>query len=433
MLSFSNHLSLPFHKSIKDVVFGQIEVTKEELSLIDTPHYQALRDLKQLGFCVSLVYPSATHTRFQHSLQVCHVSSILLSHLNRFQPELNIDTYLLRHIRVAALMHDIGHIGLVNHYFDEMCSQGIISGVPENMRHHEDRSCLLLAYLLRTRQQSETTEDRQLDVDLICHMIKGVYKEGCPKWWFEIVANHFHEIDTDKLCYLTLDSKAVGFSDSVDIQRLFLHARIIDDHLVFAEKVGQMCYDVFQLRQKLHREVYQHRVVLVLQMMVGDLMALLFEGMRYDLLFGAEDHHWRILFNDSMIHFIPQLVTMPLDLSKSAYGLYCRIMSRDLYPIESKASSGGRSEQREERKSNNNIPLYPAPCVLTRQVQMSLSGSGRHPFESYVCYRKTKDNSKREELVTLKQCNLSVVNQEIGHELLTITCNRRCKPNFSLL
>ena len=68
---------MQFRKAIRDPVHGFIKLTEEEVELIDgEPIIQRLRYVKQLGF-VYLVYPTATHTRFDHSLGVMHIATLL--------------------------------------------------------------------------------------------------------------------------------------------------------------------------------------------------------------------------------------------------------------------------------------------------------------------------------------------------------------------
>ena len=67
-------------KTIKDSVHDHIEVEGVALDLLDTPAVQRLRRVRQLG-TVGLVYPSANHTRFEHSLGVYHLARRALDHL----------------------------------------------------------------------------------------------------------------------------------------------------------------------------------------------------------------------------------------------------------------------------------------------------------------------------------------------------------------
>ena len=84
-------------KSIQDSIHGVIKLDDWMVRIIDTPQFQRLRRIKQLGFA-NLVYPGANHTRFEHSLGVMHIARIL-------KERLELDNSVL----VAALLHDIGH------------------------------------------------------------------------------------------------------------------------------------------------------------------------------------------------------------------------------------------------------------------------------------------------------------------------------------
>jgi HD superfamily phosphohydrolase len=105
------------YKTINDPVHGSIKVSRVELAVINTVSFQRLRGLKQLGLA-DLVFPGATHTRFAHSLGVLHiVSQMLLAIENNHRRKHNSREAIFGHketqkIRLAALLHDIGHLPL---------------------------------------------------------------------------------------------------------------------------------------------------------------------------------------------------------------------------------------------------------------------------------------------------------------------------------
>ena len=66
---------------IFDIIHGPIKICQDAKRIIDTPEYQRLRNIKQLG-CVSYVFPCATHTRFEHSLGVYHLAKKYMDILN---------------------------------------------------------------------------------------------------------------------------------------------------------------------------------------------------------------------------------------------------------------------------------------------------------------------------------------------------------------
>lgn len=84
-------------KSIQDPVHGLIKLEDWQIAVIDTPQFQRLRRVKQLGFA-NLVYPGANHTRFEHSLGAMHLAKILAK-------KLELDDEVV----VSALLHDIAH------------------------------------------------------------------------------------------------------------------------------------------------------------------------------------------------------------------------------------------------------------------------------------------------------------------------------------
>ena len=93
-------------KLIRDAVHGDIQLGALEVELIDTPEFQRLRGIKQLGTAY-LVFPSALHTRFEHSLGTSWMAHRLVESVRRTHA-MNADEESL--VRVTALLHDITHI-----------------------------------------------------------------------------------------------------------------------------------------------------------------------------------------------------------------------------------------------------------------------------------------------------------------------------------
>lgn len=87
--------------TIKDEIHRIIELNDLEEKIIDTDEFQRLRRIKQLAL-THLVYPSANHTRFEHSLGTTYLTSLICDRLN-------IDKEKVEKIRLYALLHDIGH------------------------------------------------------------------------------------------------------------------------------------------------------------------------------------------------------------------------------------------------------------------------------------------------------------------------------------
>ena len=100
---------------IVDPIHGFINVYRHEIDVIDNPVFQRLRRIRQLAGA-HLVYPGAQHSRFEHSLGTMHIASQAASILEE-KGYLTPDN--MKNLRLAALLHDIGH-GPFSHLFEEV-------------------------------------------------------------------------------------------------------------------------------------------------------------------------------------------------------------------------------------------------------------------------------------------------------------------------
>jgi len=99
---------LNFVKYIYDNIHGNIGITETELNIIDTKVFQRLHRIKQLG-PANMVYPGATHSRFAHSLGAMFVMEQYLQHVKHDgNPIVDSDDERQK-LRLAALLHDVGH------------------------------------------------------------------------------------------------------------------------------------------------------------------------------------------------------------------------------------------------------------------------------------------------------------------------------------
>ncbi len=104
-------MGLNYKNRLSDPIYGSILLSDLELSIIDSPAFQRLRNIKHLGLA-HFVYPSAGFSRFSHSIGVCHVVGEMLNVLKHKGCRINdeeIDAVLIQKYRLAGLLHDIGH------------------------------------------------------------------------------------------------------------------------------------------------------------------------------------------------------------------------------------------------------------------------------------------------------------------------------------
>jgi HD superfamily phosphohydrolase len=94
-------------KEFRDAVHGDIRLNSFEWAVVNTPEFQRMRGIRQLGLA-NLIYPSAQHSRFEHSLGVAHMSTRIVEAIRRNGGA--VSDQELGFIRALGMVHDIGHI-----------------------------------------------------------------------------------------------------------------------------------------------------------------------------------------------------------------------------------------------------------------------------------------------------------------------------------
>ena len=282
-LGWQDHLT----KSIRDPVYGTIRFSEEEMRVIDSEVFHRLHRIRQNGM-LYLVFPAATHTRFEHSLGVVHIAQSILTNLlvnssvaaRKSTPtvaslkrakagqainfaELDNEQldYIFRVTRLAALVHDLGH-GPFSHTFDSFAPRGhqiksllertqgvehfsiFLESDPNKRIKHEIMSCVLFAYLWgQLPYDSDTIYD-------IAAVLLG-RPEICPQKKFRPFVELIHDIiasapaDADRMDYLERDSRSIGVNYG-----LYDRDRLLKSFLVYKENSSEKNYDAFRLGVK---------------------------------------------------------------------------------------------------------------------------------------------------------------------------------------
>uniref|UniRef100_A0A8C2IYD8 HD domain-containing protein n=1 Tax=Cyprinus carpio TaxID=7962 RepID=A0A8C2IYD8_CYPCA len=113
-------------KVVNDSIHGHIELHPLLVKIIDTPQFQRLRHIKQLGGAY-WVFPGASHNRFEHSIGVAYLAGCMVKSLQEKQPELHITNRDILCVTIAGLCHDLGH-GPFSHLFDKKFIPAVQSG-----------------------------------------------------------------------------------------------------------------------------------------------------------------------------------------------------------------------------------------------------------------------------------------------------------------
>ncbi|XP_037832976.1 deoxynucleoside triphosphate triphosphohydrolase SAMHD1-like [Kryptolebias marmoratus] len=104
------------YKVFNDPIHGHVELHPLLVRFIDTPQFQRLRNIKQLGGTY-FVYPGASHSRFEHSIGVAFLAGQLVQHLREKQSELEISERDVLCVQIAGLCHDFCHVKMFNGAF----------------------------------------------------------------------------------------------------------------------------------------------------------------------------------------------------------------------------------------------------------------------------------------------------------------------------
>ena len=94
-----------------DTIHKSIRLDPLSCEIVNTPHIQRLRKLKQLGSS-EFTYVNANHTRFEHSLGVGHLGKGLLERIREEQPSLKISDVDIKCVEIAGYCHDLGELAL---------------------------------------------------------------------------------------------------------------------------------------------------------------------------------------------------------------------------------------------------------------------------------------------------------------------------------
>jgi len=259
---------------------------RTEKDLIDSPWVQRLRYIYQLQ-SARWVYPSAEHSRFQHSLGVMHVAGRFARHLYpslaKMVPDVPSPPFIEELLRVTALVHDIGH-GPFCHFFDENFLEGF------DLTHERIGQVIIREHLGRIIQRIRRSPTgtfapgETLDPDHIAFLIlKDPEKDSAryPKWltYLQPVIGGIYT--ADNLDYVLRDSYMCGVAvGPVDLTRL-IHYTLITPKGLTIHRTGLPALQMFlNTRLYLYSNVYYHRTTraidIHLREIFGDTMALLF-------------------------------------------------------------------------------------------------------------------------------------------------------------
>lgn len=245
-----------FDSKLRIPVSGSILLSKEIRALIDTPEFQRLRGVRQLGPTM-FVFPGANHTRFEHSLGTYCLS---LKYLEKL---LSLPTFKqlcepldksIKLIALSALLHDIGHYPY-SHWIEE------IDQFPRGLKlqKHEERARKILS---SGKIHDLLKHVWDVNVDDLSDIIAGKHIDNG-----EVLINSLLSsvIDVDKLDYLVRDSIhcGVNYGKGIDLERLLdsLYVNLNTKKICLTAKGRSSLLSILSCRNIMYQEVYWHKTV----------------------------------------------------------------------------------------------------------------------------------------------------------------------------
>lgn len=302
---------------LNDVVHGEIELPKELFKqIIDTPQFQRLRNVSQMGF-TQHVYHCAITTRFPHCIGTAHLAEKWMTQIRARQPELEIQDKDIKLVTTAALIHDLGHPPYSHCFENWMNSIG-------HKWNHEDMSGKLFEHIVDENSLDWSTQD----VRNVSTFISGGVVNRERAWESQIVSNEENGVDVDKFDYLERDAQHLGLKVDFKSGRLIENSRVIGSDITFQAKDAMNVFKLFDARYTLHKRAYQHKICHSVEHLIYDVLNASNE--RFRISDWAQDVKRYHLLTDSLFDLIRQ------DQDPSTLGaraLLNRLDRRELYPM----------------------------------------------------------------------------------------------------
>lgn len=282
---------------IRDPVHGSIYYSDQEVAVLDTAEYQRLRAIKQLGYA-EFSFPGATHNRYIHSVGVGHLAGETFDAIFRVYPftKPSVKTRFRQVLRLAALLHDVGH-GPLSHTTEQVMphlSELDIKLYKEQEQYGEEAHTVMnhnrranhedytIKYVTDSKI-AETIRQQFPDIAPIhvaCLIDKALH---CPDDFFVDGGVDFRpilsqlvssELDVDRMDYLERDSYFCGTNyGKIDLswimQNMTFHRRENKMYLALNRRALYSFDDFLISRHHMHLMVYCHHKSIIYEEMLN--------------------------------------------------------------------------------------------------------------------------------------------------------------------
>ena len=257
---------------IRCPIYGFIGLDPWEREIISQPAFQRLRRIRQLAW-TDFVYPGAVHTRFEHSLGVMHMATLLYNAIvERCWPMLQDLGYddggrsrYRKLVRLAALLHDVGH-GPFSHAVEDLAP--LTERKNRRYRHEEYSTAIIRRDFKEVIENHPLNNNYNFRVDEIAGLIEGGAAAGRAALWQDLVSG---QLDADRMDYLLRDSYHAGVEyGRYDWRRIVATVELIPDVESGAPRLGvseagrHAAEALIIARYMMFNQVYFHKTRVIL-------------------------------------------------------------------------------------------------------------------------------------------------------------------------
>ncbi len=281
-----DNITQPKGKIIRDAVYGDIYIPDNFLKIIDTPEFQRLRRIRQLS-TANMLFPTAEHTRFSHSIGCYHVMRLLIEHFRPILQKINveIDDVDIKLSLAAALLHDIGH-GPFSHAFENALPNTV------NQKKHEDWTTDIITSPESRINQVILKHFGEPFLDRLAELIANkrlIKKNGLERQendkidlFFILSSLISSQLDADRMDYLLRDSYFTGVPyGKIDLSRLINALTLTVSgnkyYVCVQEKYLSTIEDYVLARYQMHDGIYLHDFKCEMELILKKILYRAFE------------------------------------------------------------------------------------------------------------------------------------------------------------
>ncbi len=346
-------------KVLRDPVHEYVRIEYEVIwKLLDTPEFQRLRRIHQLGGSY-MVYHGAEHSRFSHSVGVYEIARRMINEVKGLKDVLNEYEQIV--VLCAALLHDVGH-GPFSHAFES------VTGIS-----HETMTIRIILEGPTLRPLLDSVSNTLAND--ICRVIDHSH----PKTLLTQMISS--QIDADRMDYLLRDSYFTGVSyGEYDIERILRTLRIENDRLVIKESGMNAVEDYIMARYQMYWQVYYHPTSRAYEIMLLHIFkrikdvyqskqSLIQKNVLFVVPFVIDQsvslEDYLFLDDNSMIHGFKKLALQNEDVILQ--DLSTRLLNRDIFKFEENDEVLYQEKEQLLKEKGYPIDYYLAIDSLTQE------------------------------------------------------------------